>query len=170
MQEENLVILRSLKPNIEEIVPPLEAAHFEVYGQDSQEMKSGLDFLMSELTMTVLLLTGADEEVAESERELLNDMRHVVFGHGIAELNSSDYMDLCREFLRIYPTSLMTVDRIPLSVRLLMQYDKKHGTEYASKARTIFIQFADAIVKADKNEDLVEAIILANFKDTLNAS
>jgi hypothetical protein len=64
----------------------------------------------------------------------------------------------------------MTVDHIPTSVQLLSAYDKKHSTNYAEKARILFIQFADAIVKSDKKEDSYESITLANFKDLLNAA
>jgi hypothetical protein len=170
MNQENLSILRTLKPNIEELIAPLEAAEVDTYGEESENIESGLDFLISELTMTVLLLTGTDSEVDSRELELLNDMRHVVYGYGIPELNSQDYIELCREFLRLYPNSLITVDRMPLSVRLLLSYDQSHGTNYASKARAIFIQFADAVVKVDENENSIEQIILANFKDTLRAA
>lgn len=170
MQEENLSILRSLKQNIEEIVPPLEAAQLEVYAENRQNVQSGLDFIMGELTMIVLVLTGTDSDVAPREVELLNDMRHVVYGSDVPELNSSDYLELCREFLRVHPETRMTVDHLPTSVRLLMVYDQAHNTKYADKARALFIQFAEALAKADNNEHPVEAIILANFKDILNAT
>jgi hypothetical protein len=169
MQEENLLILRSLKSNIEEIIAPLEAAQLESDRENSEKMQSGLDFIMGELTMIVLLLTGTDSAVAARELELLNDMRHVVYGFGVPELNSNDYLELCREFLRVHPETRMTVDHLPTSVRLLMAYDQAHGTEYANKARTLFVQFGEALVKADNNEHPIEAIILANFKDILTA-
>jgi hypothetical protein len=62
----------------------------------------------------------------------------------------------------------MTVDHLPSSVRLLQVHDQEHGTEFAKKARMLFIQFGEALVKADNNEHPVEAIILANFKELLN--
>jgi hypothetical protein len=64
----------------------------------------------------------------------------------------------------------MTVDHFPTTVRLLLAYDRAHGTEYANKARMLFTQFAEAVVKADNNKHPIEAIILANFKDILNAT
>ena len=170
MQEENLSILRSLKGNLEEIVAPLEAAQVEFGGIDKGKTQSGLDFIMGELTMLVVLLTGTDSSVSGKELELLNEMRHVVYGYGIPDLNSDEYLELCREFLRAHPDRRMTIDHAPSSVRLLLAYDQAHGTEFAGKARTLFIQFGEALVKADNNEHPVEAIILANFKDILNAS
>ena len=169
MKEEHIPILSTLKEKLEEISTPLEAAQSEFYGHDPEEIRPGLDLIMNELTMVVLLLTGTDSEVADRELELLNDMRHVAYGYGIPELTSNDYMELCREFLRLYPNGLITIDHLPFSVKLLRSYDQAHQTEYANKARTIFMEFAEALVNADHEEHPVEAILLANFKETLNA-
>ena len=170
MQEANLSILRSLKQDIEEISAPLEIAQSEFYMENKDGIQDSLELVMSELTMIVLLLIGTDEDVAPRELELLNDIRQVVYGYEIPELTSSDYLDLCREFLRIHPERRLTIDHLPSSVRLLRIYDQSHGTQYADKARTLFIHFGEALVKADNNEHPVEAIILANFKDILSAA
>jgi len=169
MQEENLSILRSLKQNVEELIPPLEAAQKEIYGEDKESMKDSLDLIMGELTMVVVMLTNIDSEISATELELINDMRHVVFGYGIPELTSDNYIGLFREFLQLYPNRRPTLDHVPTSIRLLQTYDQGHDTEYANKAKSLFIQFAEAIVKADKEEDFGESITLENFKDTLNA-
>jgi hypothetical protein len=169
MQEENHSILRSLKQNIEEIIAPLDAAQLEFYEENRNKIQSSVDLVMSELTMIVLLLIGTDDDVAPRELELLNDMRHVVYGYGIPELTSSDYQKLCKEFLRLYPEQRLSIDLRPASVRLLLTYDQAHDTEYGNKARTIFNQFAEAIVKADNNEHPVETVRLAHFKEILKA-
>ena len=170
MHEENLSILRSLKQNVEELIPPLEAAQKEIYGEDKESIKGSLDLLMGDLTMMVVMLTNIDSDIAAEELELINDMRHVVFGYGIPELTSNNYMELFREFLQLYPNKRLTLDHIPSSIRLLQTYDQGHGTDYANKAKSLFVQFAEAIVKADRAEDFGESITLANFKDILNAA
>ena len=161
MQEENLSILRSLKQNVEELIPPLEAAQKETYGEDNESIKDSLDLIMGELTMVVVMLTNIDSDISATELELINDMRHVVFGDGIPELTSDNYLGLFREFLQLH---------VPSSIRLLQAYDQAHGTEYAGKAKSLLVQFAEAIVKADREEDIGESITLANFKDILNAA
>ena len=170
MQEENLSILRFLKQNIEEIIQPIETAQEEIIGEENGNKQSGIDLIMSDLTMMVVLLTNVDLNVSAHELKLINDMRHVVYGYGIPELTSDDYMGLLREFLRLYPNKRLTLDHVPSSIRLLKTYDQGHGTEYAGKAKSLFIQFAEAIVKADKQEDYGEDILLTNFKDVLNAA
>ena len=170
MQEENLSILRSLKQNIEEITQPIEAAQEEEVGEEGENKQGGVDLIMSDLTMMMVLLTNVDLNVSADELKLINDMRHVVFGYGIPELTSDDYMGLLCELLRLYPNKRLTLDHVPSSIRLLKTYDQGHGTEYAAKAKSLFIQFAEAIVKADKQEDYGEDILLTNFKDVLNAA
>jgi hypothetical protein len=167
MHEENLAILRALKPNIEELTLPIESAQQELYGEDQEGLQKALDLIMSDLTMMVVMLTNVDGHVAPAEIELINDIRHVVYGYGIRELTSEDYMDLFREFLRLYPNKRLTLDHIPSSIRLLQSYDQEHDTKFAGKAVSLFIQFGEAIVKADQKEDHGEIMLLGNFKETL---
>jgi hypothetical protein len=169
MQEENLVILRALRQNIEELTSPIETAQKEVYGEDQEGSQSSLDLIMSDLTMMVVMLTNVDGHVAASEIELINDIRHVVYGHGIRELNADDYLELFREFLKLYPNKRLTLDHVPSSIRLLQTYDEDHGTNFAKKATSIFIQFGEAIVNANEEEDHGEFMLLENFKEALSS-
>ena len=168
MQQENLLILRTLRQNIEDLSPIIEAGEMEFYGEDSPKVQNGLDLIMGELTMVVLMLTDQDGTISPRELELLNDMRHVVQGYGIPTLDSEDYWELQRQFLSIHPDRHLTLDHLPLSVRLLDVYDRSHDTEYAAKARLHFTQFADALIRIDQNETRFEKIVLENFKDILN--
>jgi len=169
MQEENLAILRTLKQNIEELIPPIEAAQQEIYAENQEGLQNGLDLIMSDLTMMVVVLTNIDEHVDPAELELINDIRHVVYGYGIQELTSDDYMALFREFLRLYPNKRLSLDHVPPSIRLLQTYDEEYRTEFVGKAVSLFVQFGEAVVKANKIEDHGEAMLLENFKDILNA-
>lgn len=168
MQEENLTILRALKQNIEELTPPIETAQQEFCGEDLEGLQNGFDLMMSDLTMMVVMLTNIDGQVVPAELELINDIRHVVYGHGIRELTADDYMELFREFLKLYPNKRLTLDHVPSSIRLLQSYDEENNTSFAEKAISLFIQFGEAIVNANKQEDHGEAMLLENFKETLN--
>jgi hypothetical protein len=167
MKEENLSILQNLKQTIEELVPPLESEQTEFYGENQEDRQSGLDLLMSELTMMVVVLTNADIEIAPNELELLNDMRQVVYGDGIPMLTSNDYQGLFEEFLQLYPNKRLTLDHVPASIRVLRTYDEKHNTGYAARAVNLFIQFGEAVVKADQNQDFTESVLLENFIEIL---
>lgn len=170
MQEENQSFLEPLKQNIEELLPPLDAVQKEIHGEDTESIKDSLDLIMGDLTMMMVMLTNIDSDISTAELELINDMRHIVFGSGIPELTSDDYMGLFQEFLNHYPDKRLTLDHVPASIRLLKAYDQGHNTQFAGKAKSLFIQFAEAMIKADKKEDFGESITLANFKDVLEAA
>jgi len=169
MQDETIAILRSLKENIEELIPPIESAQEKLVEELSQDRQKGVDLIMSDLTMIVILLTNADMEISAEELKLINDMRHVVYGYGIPELTSKDYTGLFKDFLRLFPDKRLTLDHVPSSIRLLRTYDEEHSTGYAGKGVNLFIQFGEAIVKADQKQDFAESVLLRNFIDTLRA-
>lgn len=169
MQQENLSILRALKQKIREINAPLESAQRELYGENSEKIRSGYYMIMAELTMALLVLTGTDSDVTDLELQLLNEMRHSVYGDEIQELTSCDYIELCREFLRLYPNRLITMDHLPMSIRLLRSYDRAHGTEYTNRARALFVRFAEAMIRANKDDHRYERAVWAYFQAILNA-
>ena len=169
MQEETLSLLRSLKQSIEELIPPMDAAQEKLVLETDWDRQKSIDLIMSDLTMMVVMLTNIDGQVAPAELELVNDIRHVVYGHGIRELTSHDYMELFREFLKLYPTKRLTLDHVPSSIKLLRLYDEEHKTNFAKKAVDLFIQFGEAIVYANKKEDHGEIMMMENFKATLGA-
>ncbi len=169
-QYANLSLLRSLKRAIDELIEPLESAQSEFHGQEGRNLPNGLHLLMGELTMIGLLFTNMDLNVSSDELNLMNSIRRAVYGDEVRLLDSSDFRELCRKFLRMYPERRLTLDHMPSSVRYLLVYDREHGTEYAEKARTVFFRFANAIVKSDEKEHPVELITLSNFKDVLYSS
>lgn len=167
MQNADLSTLASLRQSIEELVAPLETAYSEASGESRKNVQNGLELIMGELTMIALLLTNVDLNVATGELALINDIRRAIYGEGVTLLNSSDYEELCREFLRLYPKRRLTIDHLPSSIRRLLAYDQAHGTEYAQKARALFLRFAEAMVNADKSMHPHESITLLNFKEIL---
>ena len=170
MQEENLALLGSLKQTIEELGPALDAAQKETYGDDRESIQDSNELILGDLTMVAVLLTNIDSDVSAPELELINDMRKAVFGEGIPALTSDDYMGLFQEFLTLYPNKRLTLDHVPASIRLLKAYDQGHATRFAEKAKSLFLQFAQAMIQADNQEDFGESITLANFKEVLEAA
>jgi hypothetical protein len=165
MKEQDISSLRFLKENIEEIVAPLDAAQIEYFGEGSERIQHSLDLVMEELSMVILLLMGVDAGITNEELDLLNDMRHIVLGYDIPELNSENYMELLRKFHAAYPERIFTVDHMPTTVRILLAYDKKHGSSHATNARELFAKFADAIIVTDKDKDFMEWALVENFKE-----
>lgn len=160
-------IIRLLRARIDELAAPLDAAQAEFYGEHTDRVQDSLDLIIGELIMTVLLFSSVDGIVDNRELDLINDMREVVHGHNVPRLASHDYKELCGLILNTYSTKRFSADHVPISVQVLMSYDKKHGSEYAEKARDLFIRFVDAIVEADNNEHPIETVLLGHFKEVL---
>lgn len=104
MKDETLLLLRSLKQTIDEIAPFLDKAQTEVYGKIQE---SSMDLVMGELTMVVVMLTNADSNLDSNELKIINDMRHVVYGYGIQELDSNNCVESHKLISPIHLQSLM---------------------------------------------------------------
>jgi len=160
-------LIRSLEETIRELVEPLESVQLQIRDDGAGELPNGLELLMGELTMVVLVLTNADLAVTDEETDILNNFHRAVYGSESFALTSDNYRELCLQFLRIYPDRFLTLDHPPYSVQHLQVYDAENGTEHAEKARAMFLRLANAIVTADGAETSEEMVTLQNFKQIL---
>lgn len=65
------------------------------------------------------------------------------------------------------PKIMQRLDRTPVIVSYLAEYDGRHGTNQAEKARNLLFQFANLVIKSDGTVTPVEASALQKFKETL---
>lgn len=165
MRPINPATLEPMRQEIQEVVVRLDMALSEA--SNEPRVQDGLDLIMGDLTMVALLLTNIDLKVSTEELDLINGIRVAIYGSGAQVLSSQEYEILCKQFLNLYPEKHLTLDTLPRSFNYLLAYDQAHGTEYVEKARNLFIRFAEAIVRADQNVDLVEPLVLSNFKEVL---
>ncbi|MGH9902141.1 MAG: hypothetical protein ACRD68_10080, partial [Pyrinomonadaceae bacterium] len=68
------------------------------------------------------------------------------------------------------PQILARFDRTPVLVSYLSEYDARHGTNYADRARHALFELANLIIKFDGRITPVEESALAEFKETLYPS
>lgn len=59
------------------------------------------------------------------------------------------------------------LNRMPATVSYLEEYDARHGTNFADKARSAFFQFANLIIKSDGKVTKAEEAALLKFKETV---
>jgi SpoVK/Ycf46/Vps4 family AAA+-type ATPase len=59
------------------------------------------------------------------------------------------------------------LNRMPASVSYLEEYDARHGTNFADKARNALFQFANLVIKSDGKVTKLEEAALLNFKERL---
>jgi stage V sporulation protein K len=62
---------------------------------------------------------------------------------------------------------IQKLNRMPASVSYLEEYDARHGTNFADKARNALFQFANLIIKSDGKVTKAEEAALLKFKETV---
>jgi stage V sporulation protein K len=62
---------------------------------------------------------------------------------------------------------IQKLNRMPASVSYLEEYDARHGTNFADKARNALFQFANLIIKSDGKVTKAEEAALLKFKKTV---
>lgn len=62
---------------------------------------------------------------------------------------------------------LQQLNRVPASVSYLEEYDARHGTNFADKARNALFQFANLVIKSDGKVTKSEEVALLTFKELL---
>lgn len=97
------------------------------------------------------------------------------------EVKQRYYEELCRSFLLSYESNtfplperqsfnqniLQKIDRAPVVVSYLEEYDARHGSNFADRARHALFQFANLVIKSDGHVSEREAAELLKFKQTI---
>jgi hypothetical protein len=129
-------------------------------------LPNGPDLLLGELMMVALLFSSSDNEIAQAEISLVNEISQAIKSD-VVEVNSTNFIKIYREFVANHLGIRLTLDQAPLSIRRLKEFDKEHGTTHAEDAKLLFLDFASAIVRADGEVRGREKIALANFESIL---
>ncbi len=104
-------------------------------------------------------------EVSEAEKQRYYESVCKVFSLRAAEdtFPLADSTDLPVHILK-------RLDRTPVSIAYLETHDARHGTRHADRARALFFQFANLVIKADGRVTPKEEAALAEFKEKLYPS
>ncbi|MDX6693986.1 MAG: hypothetical protein QOF02_1589 [Blastocatellia bacterium] len=65
------------------------------------------------------------------------------------------------------PKIMQKLDRTPVVVSYLEEYDSRHGTNQSARARSLLFQFANLVIKSDGTVTPVEEAALQTFKESL---
>lgn len=101
-------------------------------------------------------------EVSEAEKQRYYESVCKVFRLQAAEdtFPLADSTDLPAHVLK-------RLDRTPVSISYLETHDARHGTRHADRARALFFQFANLVIKADGRVTPKEEEALSEFKEKL---
>jgi tellurite resistance protein len=131
------------------------------------KLPSGPELLIGELMMVALLFSSSDNELAEREISLINEIAQAIQGDDAEEINGTNLIQIFKKFVADYLGIRLTLDNVPLSIHRLKQFDIEFGTSHAEDAKLLFLDFASAIVRADGELGEREKMTLANFEAVL---
>ncbi len=149
------------------LVEPLSQLDSSESSEGEINLLNGHDLLIGELMMVALLFSSSDDEIAESEIALINEISQATQDVQGREINSTNFMQVYREFAADYPRIRLTLDCVPLSIHRLKEFDEEHGTTHVEDAKLLFLDFASAIVRADGEVREREKMALTNFEAVL---
>jgi AAA+ superfamily predicted ATPase len=116
------------------------------------------------------------------ENQLISTAKQFIdLRQGTAEEKQRYFADVCRYFQLSYAADafplpdaqpfsakiMQKLDRTPVIVSYIAEYDSRHGTNQAAKARHLLFQFANLVIKSDGTVTPVEEAALQKFKETL---
>ncbi|HVF56880.1 MAG TPA: AAA family ATPase [Pyrinomonadaceae bacterium] len=162
LDESNRKLIAHLTKTRGELVTPLGESIGAVWrGGGAPDARMVLD---NQMLLTAQHFINL-REVSEVEKQAYYEQVCKVFGLRAAE----DTFPLAAAN-DIAPHLLKRLDRTPVSVSYLETYDARHGTRNADRARSLFFQFANLVIKADGRVTPVEESALAEFKRSLYPS
>ncbi len=147
--------LRGMKQQVAAIAPPLCTARPDI--RDPQ------GFIEAELIMVALHMTNADEDSAQSEMDMVNQVRRAIGTSAAHPIQATSRVETFRTFLRLYPQCSTSIDHLPATIRILDEFDSAHNAHYGGDARKLFSDFANAVMLADGQTHGFERIVLENF-------
>lgn len=149
------------------LAEPLGQLQASELSESEINLPNGRHLLIGELRMVALLFSSSDNEIAEIEINLINEISQAIQGADASEINCTNFMKVHREFVAKYPRIRLTLDQVPLSIYRLKEFDKERGTKHSEDAELLFLDFASVIVRVDGELKEREKIALANFESIL---
>jgi AAA+ superfamily predicted ATPase len=116
------------------------------------------------------------------ENQLVTTAKHFVNLRQVLDSEKQRYFaEICRHFNLdcapdVFPLPsaqpfsqkiMQNIDRTPVVISYLVEYDARHGTNQADKARNLLFQFANLVIKSDGAVTPIEEAALLKFKETL---
>jgi SpoVK/Ycf46/Vps4 family AAA+-type ATPase len=145
----------------------------------TKELSAPLDFSIKRVWRGV---SGPPDADTVLENQLISTAKQFINLRQCSDAEKQRYFnEVCRHFrlkggTDVFPlpdaqqfsSSIMQrLDRTPVIVSYLTEYDSRHGTNQAAKARSLLFQFANLVIKSDGTVTPTEEAALQKFKETL---
>jgi SpoVK/Ycf46/Vps4 family AAA+-type ATPase len=157
---DNQPLIEALTKTTRELAAPLDAQIKRVWrGKD--EPPNGRLVLDNQLIATAKHFVDLRQATdAEKQRYFAEICRHFTLDC------ASDAFPL--PTVKPFSQQIMQkLDRTPVMISYLTEYDARHGTNQSDKARNLLFQFANLVIKSDGTVTPIEEAALLKFKETL---
>jgi SpoVK/Ycf46/Vps4 family AAA+-type ATPase len=156
----NTHLIATLLATFEELAAPLNASIRLIWrGKDAPP--TGKAVLQNQLSLTAQRFINI-RDCAETEKQRYYEEICHRFNLK-CEGNTFPLVD--RAYLDSHSSN--KTDRLPASVSYLLEYDQRHGTSHADKARAALFQFANLVIKSDGKVTPREEAALLKYKEAL---
>jgi stage V sporulation protein K len=156
----NTPLIAVLIKTFEELHAPLSASIRAIW-RGKETPPDGNTILQNQLILTaqrfVNIREGSDIEKQRYFEEICRRFKLKTKGEMFPVLDQS-YFDRNIQ---------QQLNRVPASISYLEEYDARHGTNFADKARNALFQFANLIIKSDGKVTKSEEVALLKFKEML---
>ncbi len=145
---QSYAIRQMISEVIPEIIPPLEEVAWSAW-QPGEEAVNGLKSLRVSFSMFGLQVAYADGDISKKEAGFLYDIEEL-FEPNLLHSNISNAE--LRDFYKGLAIQLIEhigEIKLPLAVIYLQMFDDANGTNYADKAKEMFLCFAHAMLEID---------------------
>ena len=156
----NSSLITSLKKNFADLRMPLEMSISSVWrGADRPpDAKMVLDNQLLSVARRFVDVRSCSEEEKQRYLETVCRWFDLSFEKNTFPLPEQNSFD---------PKISQRLDRVPVVISYLQEYDRRFGFNYADRTRHALFQFANLVIKSDGTVTKDEAALLHQFKKTL---
>jgi AAA+ superfamily predicted ATPase len=132
---------------IPEIIEPLEKTLWSAW-EPGEDAVDGLGTLRASFVLFGLQLAYADGEISNEEAGLLYDIEEL-FDENITHLSNIQLRDIYRDTVVKNTELFYGQIRLPTTIHYLQIFDDTHHTDYANKAKEMFLCFAQVMLEVN---------------------
>lgn len=123
-----------------------------------------------QIAHTGLCMAGIDCDLSDAQTTLIRDVWFELSGGVLdPQFSLTQLQDIYRKASEDPPVR-GSLNEIPFSLQLIMNYDRHHGTDYGANAKAMLFRFADAMVKIDGPVSVDEMSALSKYRELLDSA
>lgn len=162
---ESPAFIRYLQNSISDLVAPLEEVS-SVLRKNGEDVEDVSNLFNGGFIGVGLHFGNIDGNLSYDEVAFITDISEFLVDFSMANMSETQLLELYQNMLRDNFEFIQNLS-VPPPFIYLQIHDNICGTDYTTKAKSIFLKYARAIAKADKPVSHIEETALARFEKLL---